>query len=43
VGVNVKLSPLFPKVAAWHFNLLSAIGNPFKDLIALSEQLTSSY
>jgi hypothetical protein len=41
--VNDKLSPLFPKVAAWHFNLLSAIGNPFKALMALSEELASSY
>lgn len=36
-GVKFKLKPLFPRVAWWHFNLLSTIGNPFKALIALSE------
>lgn len=33
-GVKAKLKPLFAKVAAWHFNLLSLIGNPFRAFIA---------
>jgi len=34
LGVKDKLKPLFAKVAAWHFNLLSPIGNPFNAFMA---------
>ena len=43
VGVKLRLRPLFPNVAGWHFNRLSAIGKLFNALIALSDEAGSSY
>ena len=42
-GVKAKLNPLFPNVAGWHFNRLSAIGRPLRALMAFSEEAESSY
>ena len=41
VGVKFKLKPLFPSVAGWHFNLLSAIGKLFNALTAFSADKAS--
>ena len=40
-GVKFKLNPLLPKVAVWHFNLLSAIGKLFKAFTAFSDEAGS--